>query len=120
LRKDNLFCPLRRIEIRFLPLDPLLAETFFGVLKQNFVLQELILADGALVHCMAQQFTDLYDALESNEMSSLTLLDLSRNSGPIEEDSEIHTELIKSLKTQKKRFKPDVDTVETHFDRTPL
>ena len=42
---------LRRLEIRFLPLDPLLLSYLFKSLRQNFTLQELILTDDSLQYC---------------------------------------------------------------------
>lgn len=35
---DNKICPLRRLEIRFLPLDPLFIKSLFQSLAKNLVL----------------------------------------------------------------------------------
>ena len=43
--------PLRRLEISYLPLDPLMVEYIFSAMRSNICIQELILTDGSLNHC---------------------------------------------------------------------
>lgn len=47
---------LRRLEIRFLPLDPLLVSYIFKALRHNFTLQELVLTDDCLQYCGEEVF----------------------------------------------------------------
>ena len=70
---------LRRLEIRYLGLDPTLCKYIFNALKTNFVLQELILTDDCLQHCSLGILNELWSAIENNKHCALTLLDLSRN-----------------------------------------
>lgn len=88
---------LRRLEIRFLPLDPLLVSYIFKALRHNFALQELILTDDCLQYCGLDVFKELFNALQHNEHCGLTLLDLSRNIHTFDEDEEVHQALIDAL-----------------------
>ena len=45
-RRD--FSSVRRLEIRYLPLDPIFVSSLFSALSKNYVLQELILTDDSL------------------------------------------------------------------------
>jgi hypothetical protein len=88
---------LRRLEIRYLPLDPLFVEFLFSALKKNVILQELILTDDSLSFCSINTFGELFEALKDNCYSSLTFIDFSRNSSSVDDDLEIHKSLIESL-----------------------
>lgn len=94
---------LRRLEIRFLPLDPLLVMYIFKSLKTNFTLQELILTDDSLQYCRKEIFMHLSDSLCSNQYSSLCLLDLSRNIHSFDIDEDIHMDLLDSLMKQRRQ-----------------
>lgn len=95
---------LRRLEIRFMPLDPLLVEFLFSALKKNVILQELILTDDALTHCSITTFGELFEAMRDNCFNSLTLLDFSRNFTYIDDDIQIHKGLIEAISTQKQEW----------------
>ena len=92
---------LRRLEIRFLPLDPLMVTKLFEALEVNFVLQELILTDDCLQYCNAETFKPLFSALASNHRSALTLLDFSRNFYAVDKCVEFHKDLVEAIPTQK-------------------
>lgn len=92
---------LRRLELRYLPLDPLLVAKLFEALEINFVLQELILTDDCLQYCGIETFKPLFSALASNRRSALTLLDFSRNFYAVDKCQEFHKDLVEAIPTQK-------------------
>ena len=100
---------LRRLEIRFLPLDPVLAVYLFKALQKNFVLQELILTDDCLQHCGLEEFEHLFDAISLNQHSGLTLLDLSRNPTTFDDNERVHEALVAALAHQRRKKIPRRD-----------
>lgn len=100
--KDHI-SPLRRLEIRYLPLDPKLVRAIFEAMKVNFIMQELVLTDECLQYCDKEVFAELNDSLVHNRQSALTLLDFSRNYHAFSDNTEIHEALIKAMKTQKSK-----------------
>ena len=92
---------LRRLEIRYLPLDPLLVRKLFKVLGETVVLQELILTDDSLSYCELRDFDELYFSLQNNHRSPMTLIDFSRNQRSIDDNDQFHNSFIDALKTQK-------------------
>ena len=97
---DGFSC-LRRLEIRYLPLDPLLVEQLFKALSMNVILQELILTDDCLQFCDKDIFTHLFNSLKVNTYSGLTMLDFSRNLHTFNNNIEVHKQLIDALEHQK-------------------
>lgn len=94
---------LRRLEIRFLPLDPLLICYLFKAMRHNCTLQELILTDDSLQYCNQELFSILFDAIELNQYSSLTLLDLSRNIHTFDITEAVHLDLLDALCRQRRK-----------------
>ena len=60
-------------------------------MRDNKVLQELILTDDSLLYCATETFNTLVDSLKVNK--SLRFLDFSRNMGELEKSVVLHTEL---------------------------
>lgn len=87
---------LRRLEIRFLPLDPVLITQIFCSLSKNVMLQELILTDDCLTFASVESFSHLFTSLKSNSSTSLTLIDISRNY-LVDDNLGIHAEMIDAL-----------------------
>ena len=72
---ENGISPLRRLEIRFLPLDPAFVGHLFRALQNNLTLQELILTDESLQFCKGKArghaggeavFQELFTAIQTN------------------------------------------------------
>ena len=61
--KDYGISKLRRLEIRYLPLDPLMVSSIFRAMDKNVMLQELILTDDCLAHCGYEEFGELFKAM---------------------------------------------------------
>jgi hypothetical protein len=99
----NNISSLRRLEIRFLPLDPLMVTNIFQALQKNYVLQELILTDDCLQYCGIKEFKELFKALIVNDKNALTLFDFSRNYYSFDNNKDVHDELMNSILNQKNR-----------------
>lgn len=84
---------LRRLEIRYMPLDPLLVTHITNALQKNVILQELILTNDALTYSSANNFLGLFSTLKQKNKSSLTLLDFSSNF-KLDSDGVFHDQLI--------------------------
>jgi len=95
------FSSLRRLEIRYLPLDPIFVKILFSALHMNYVLQELILTDDALQYCDTAVFQELCAVLRDNKASALCMLDFSRNIHAFDDALKTHKALIEALKEQK-------------------
>lgn len=73
-----------------MPLDPSLLVCIFKALKTNFVLQELILTDESLQYCTWDVYCHLFEAIQNNQYSALTLIDFSRNYHSFDEKESVH------------------------------
>ena len=91
------FSSLRRLEIRYLPLDPAFVSILFSALNINYVLQELILTDDALAFCGINNFAKLYETLRNNKASALCFIDFSRNVHSIDDNVEINEGMVDAL-----------------------
>ena len=99
---ENGISSLRRLEIRFLPLDPSLVSHLFRALQVNLTLQELILTDECLQFCKPSDFHDLFTAIRKGAHSKLALLDLSHNAYSFDDDLELHDGLVAAIVNQQR------------------
>ena len=65
------------------------------------------MTDDCLQYCDQDLFLILFDAIEHNEYSSLTLLDLSRNIHTFDISEAVHLDLLDALSRQKRKAIPD-------------
>lgn len=94
-------CKLRRIEVRHLQLSSMLCSAIFKGISSNFMLQELIMTNNALLDCKLVTLMELVAAVKKNRQSGLTMLDISFNDN-IDEDEEFNKLLVDALLRQKR------------------
>lgn len=90
---------LRRLEIRYLLIDPTLVTAIFLALRTNQSLQELALTDGTLNCCdKSAIFGSIFKNLTMNPQNQLCMIDFSRNYKAVDNVSQTHVKILEGIK----------------------